>query len=130
MKTVLKIYLGIIAFFGDRKVLELRSLGMHKQGGKEFNLKEYFLDSEGQLYSRNGGTWELNPRKGYDILKCSNNTYSKGDLINTLRTIGGNKVTVRRKDLNFNSLKTETVVMLIQNADSHRKFSVMESLYV
>lgn len=62
------------------------------------NLKEYFIDEDGDLYSRNTNTYITN--YGKQLEKLSNNcSNSKGDLINSLRTIKGGKVTVRRSVL-------------------------------
>jgi hypothetical protein len=65
---------------------------------KNVNLKEYFIDQDGDLYSRNTATYFT--KYGKELEKLSNNCKnSKGDYINSLRTIQGSKVTVRRSVL-------------------------------
>lgn len=129
MKTLFKLYFKVRALIQGKEVLELKSLGWWKQGGKVYNLREYYVDPKGQLYSRNGATWELNHRKGKDILICSNGTVNKSRLINTLRTIGGKKVTVSRKNIHFNLLNDNHVITLVSKTDS-RKLKVWDSRYV
>lgn len=62
------------------------------------DLKEYFIDEEGDLYSRNMKTYFTN--HGMKLERLSNKcTNFKGDYINSLRTIKGEKITVRRSVL-------------------------------
>ena len=99
--AVLKDYLE------NRNVLELSPLAYFEHSGKLYNLSEYFVDKKGQLYSRNRSTWEIDPRKDKDILVCSNlSTTKSGEIINTLRTPSGTKVTINRKEIKFRSWNT------------------------
>ena len=93
------------------------------------NLKQYFVDQANNLYSCNLESWELNPPKGRDILKCSDKTVnSQGEIINTMRDIYGVKVTVSRPKLNFKSLKSlngSKTVEVLPKSDRH--FTVITS---
>lgn len=129
MKTVLKVYFKLLAFIKNKEVLELKSLGFWRQGGRLYNLSEYFIDPQGQLYSKNSYTWELNHTRGKDILICSNGTMNNGSIINTLRTTTGRKVTVPRKNIHFNLLNDNHVITLVSKTDS-RKLKVWDARYV
>lgn len=101
--------------------LTLSNLGWYWQGAYTYNLSEYYVDKSGQLYSFNSHTWERNKSKDKDILICSNNTTNKnGDIINTLRTTSGIKVTVKRKDLKFDEFKM-TVLEVRNTTPRHLK---------
>jgi len=87
--------------------LELAPIGEYTMPNlqKTVDLSRYFVDQNGNLYSSNPKTWEINSRKGKDILVCSNTALdSAGNIVNSLRGLDGKKVTLRRRDINFNSL--------------------------
>lgn len=66
--------------------------------GLKANTKEYFIDADGDLYTRNMRTYFTN--YGMKLEKLSNNCMNKkGDRINSLRTTKGEKITVRRSIL-------------------------------
>ncbi len=85
--------------------LVLTPLGDFTQNGKTYDLNAYFIDRNRKLYSRNLDTWEINHKKGKDILICSDgSTDNSGHIINSLRTEIGDKVTIRRSNMNFFAL--------------------------
>lgn len=87
--------------------LHLASLGRHYRPTKNdvVDLRQYFLDKNGNLYSFNLDSWEIKPSDNRHILKCSDDTHDKqGNIINTLRGMSQAKVTVRRKDYDFKTL--------------------------
>lgn len=103
--------------------LEISSLGTYSQGGKKHNLSEYYVDREGQLYSRNTDTWELDSRSGRDLLICSNKNVNKlGSVVNSLRTTSRKKVTVRRESLKFNRFNV-TKLNVTKTGDRHFKIN-------
>lgn len=84
------------------KIVPLRMYRLTKYdcplSGYTAQLKEYFIDEEGNLYSRNIRTYVTG--YGKTLEKLSNNcTSGRGDYINSLRDLQGNKVTVRRSVL-------------------------------
>jgi len=96
--------LGAIIMIGDdaTKKLRLVSLGEYNNS----DLSRYFIDRDGNLYSRNGLSWEINPVKDRDLLKLSNNSTDKsGNIVNSFRDTKGNKVTVPRNRFNYYVLK-------------------------
>lgn len=99
--------------------LELVSLGeCYFHNGKLYNLRDYFVDRNHNLYSRNGSSWEIKPNKGKDILICSDSAFSRsGVMVNSLRTIRGDKVTIARNRLDFNKLSilNNTVKLRVTN---------------
>ena len=87
--------------------LHLVSLGSYFRPTKNdlVDLKQYFLDSENNLYSANLDTWEVDPRKGKHILKCADTSFNnQNEMVNSLRGMNGVKVTIKRKDYKFNDL--------------------------
>jgi len=88
--------------------LELVPIGMYNlpSTGESQNLFDYYLDKNGNLYSINPDTWEINHKERRDILICSNHaTDNSGNIVNSLRSRSGRKVTIKRMNLNFNQLK-------------------------
>jgi hypothetical protein len=87
----------------DRMILT--PVGTYSTRYNEFDLRQYFVDKAGNLYSANLDTWELNHRKNRDLLKCSDSSINNSKLIvNSLRDIKGKKATIPRINLNFSSL--------------------------
>jgi len=87
----------------DRMILA--PIGIYRTKYNDFDLRQYFVDSSGGLYSANLDTWELNHRKNQDLLKCSDSALNNEKLIvNSLRDIKGKKATIPRMNLNFSSL--------------------------
>lgn len=114
----------LITFWRSLGTLELSSLGYVEHKGTIYDLQDYFLDREGQLYSRNRNTWEIDPRKDKDILICSNMSETKsGIVVNTLRTKIGEKVTIPRKEMEF---KTWSVVKLKVKPVGKRHLKVLK----
>ena len=63
-------------------------------------LYNYLITDTGMLLSINTATWELDSKKGKDILICSNGSINKQGLVhNSLRNIRGKKITVNRCDI-------------------------------
>jgi len=96
--------LGVITTMLDdpTKKLRLVSLGVYKGS----DLSRYFIDQNGDLYSRNKDSWEINPVKHQDLLKLSNNSTDKsGQIVNSFRDVKGNKITIRRNNFNYYTLR-------------------------
>ncbi len=89
-----------------RQLLKVRPIGEYTTArGTTFDLSEYCVDSNNNLYSFNPKTWELNPQKGMDTLRCSDKSLdNQGHIVNSLRDTKGNKVTIRRDYIRFNML--------------------------
>lgn len=120
---------GIIITESKRKdmVLTLAPIGIyHTKAGNVFDLREYFVDKNNNLYSANLDTWEINHRKNRDILKCSDKSFNQnGDLVNSLRDSRGYKATIARKNLNFQKLSFNNgVVSVIMEETTPRHFKV------
>ena len=89
--------------------LELAPLGIYTlpKSKEQVDLSHYYLDNKGNLYSINRDTWEINHQEKRDILICSNDSLDKSNfVVNSLRATNRKKVTIRRKDLNFKTLKS------------------------
>lgn len=97
--------------------------------GDVLDLRQYFVDKDNNLYSCNVDTWEINPTKGKDILRCSDKTLNaQGEIINTLRSTDHVKVTIRRPQLPFTSLEKingSKKIAVIPRTDRH--FTVIET---
>lgn len=108
-------------------MLTLASIGDYYMPLKEklVNLGQYFIDKEGNLYSTNPLTWEVNPKDKRDILVCSDKAGdAEGNIINSLKAPNGQKVTIRRNSLNFNTLAQENgtiTATVIKTTDRHLK---------
>ena len=78
----------------DVRIVQLFSLGVFKspKTGRTYDLSEYLIDSEGDLYSKNSGTYVT--KYGRRLEKLSNNL-----AMNSLRDKRGIKVTIRREVL-------------------------------
>lgn len=109
------------------KTLELRSVGIYNSPTKSFNLEVYYVDRCNNLYSRNPSTWELSKRKGYDILKCSNSsTNSAGYIKNSIYSkLNGNKVTLLRKNITFDTRTTPIETYVIEPKLKGRKMTLL-----
>lgn len=87
--------------------LKLATLGPYYRPLKNdfVNLKQYFIDKNNNLYSMNLDTWELDRKKGKDILKCSNDCLSRDglEIVNSLRAMNRKKVTIRRSSFDFHT---------------------------
>lgn len=83
----------------------LAPIGTYSTPYNNFDLRQYFVDEIGNLYSANLDTWELNVKKKHDLLKCSNFSKTKsGEVVNSLRDIRGKKATIARTRLSFRAL--------------------------
>jgi len=110
----------------DGRRLKLRSLGMFKKGNKIYNLNCYYLDKHNNLYSRNSSSWEIDPKRGYDILKCSNGSRDgSGRIVNSLRTGLGTKVTIPRNYLEYGHLETPVLRFKVKEVAGGRKFNIL-----
>lgn len=99
--------LGVIGMFQSNKnKLTLVNLGKNfYRNGVWYDLSDYYVDRKGNLYSRNAGTWEVDPKKDKDILICSNNSTDKcGNIVNSLRSSKGRKVTIKRSQISYTKL--------------------------
>lgn len=97
---------GIVDETGFYKLQKIRlfSLGKNvfkmKHRGIEIglDLREYFLDLEGNLYSINDDTWCT--KYGVNLLQCSDDaTNNSGSVVNSLRDVFGVKFTPTRHRL-------------------------------
>jgi len=82
--------------------LQLFMLGKYEMPstGKVLDLGEYFIDSEGSIYSRNNDTYFT--KNGKHLEKLSDSSFnSSGNIINTFRATDGTKVTIKRQTLVF-----------------------------
>ena len=96
--------------------LRLKSLGNFTQNGRTHELGQYFIDTKGQLYSRNLDTWEVNHRQNKDLLICSNgSTNNSGEIINSLRSAVGTKVTIMRSNISWYKLNTPEIELEVEN---------------
>ena len=83
----------------------LAPIGNYSTKYNDFDLRQYFVDEIGNLYSANLDTWELNIKKKHDLLKCSDFSKTRaGEVVNSLRDIRGKKATIARTRLNFRAL--------------------------
>lgn len=99
----------------DREIINMVSLGLFTHGGKEHDLSSYYVDELGNLYSTNGLSWEINHKDKRDILICSDKARNRqGQIVNSLRSNKGVKVTIRRKDINYWLLKEKNPVYSIK----------------
>lgn len=101
---------------GNLTYLELAPIGYYLTStGRLYDLSYYYVDKDENLYSRNPLTWEVNPVKSRDILKCSDSSVDKqGYIVNSMRSTKGWKVTIRRKNLKFEYLKSKNGSIMIQ----------------
>ncbi len=90
----------------EKNKMKLAPIGVYNTAtGKTFDLRDYYVDYKGTLYSINYGTWEIDPKNRRDVLICSDNSVDKsGHVVNSLRDTKGNKVTIRRSNLSFKKL--------------------------
>jgi len=104
----------------DKMVLKLAPIGTYNtKAGNSFDLREYFVDTNGNLYSANLDTWEVNHKHGRDILRCSDASMNRNrDIVNSLRDAKGYKATIARKKLNFFELvkKNGHVAVVVTNS--------------
>ena len=117
-----KLWFKVRAFLNGEKTLVLKRIGNWKQGNRTYNLRDYFIDQDGNLYSNNWLSWEITHL--HQLLKCSDNTVNKsGKVHNTLRTVEGIKVTVVREKLirEFNNMEQEIVVVVNPVTSRHFK---------
>ncbi|MAD98960.1 MAG: hypothetical protein Unbinned200contig1002_30 [Prokaryotic dsDNA virus sp.] len=99
LATLIVGILIVLNYIKNKGKLELMSLGWVQTPSGMRNLQHYYLDKKGDLYSTNPLTWENRPKRG-NFLKCSDNAVDKqGNIVNSLRTTMGTKVTLRRKDI-------------------------------
>lgn len=126
---VLELFNRAKYLFSHEKILRLKPINVHYQGSKGFDLHSYYIDENNKLYSRNPKTWEINPRKGHDILLCSDKSFNQnGDMHNTMRTTRtGRKVTVTRKSIRFNMVRNPVEVFVVKQA-TDRKFTIVAAL--
>ena len=108
--------------------LIVKSLGLYNHCGKDYNLNYYFIDRLGNLYSANPLTWETAPKRG-NLLKCSDMsmTVNGEHIVNSLRTVLGTKVTIRRSSIDFNKLQTPVVILDVDVKKDGRHFNVKNS---
>lgn len=130
MKTIKEMNLSrlINSIMGTKqnpvKIVPLRLYRLNKytlpELGVDVYLKEYFIDEEGSLYSRNTNTYFT--KYGKLLTKLSDNTMLHGKIINTLRDISGKKVTIQRNRLinmmNMGKLEEVTLQQLTNENDS------------
>lgn len=97
---------GFVDSTGFYKMQKIRlySLGQNifkmKHNGREIglDLREYFLDEYGNLYSINDEAWATG--YGVQLLQCSDSSYNtSGAIVNSLRDVHGIKYTPRRNVL-------------------------------
>lgn len=122
----------VVGTLKTKNVITVVPIGSYTTSrGSEFNLSEYCVDKDNQLYSVNAYTWELDRKKGKDILKCSNmSTDNSGYIVNSLRDTNGNKVTIRRDCISFDLLsKTRPTLKLIVSKTTDRHLKLVKSVY-
>lgn len=122
----------VLGTIESKEVLTIVPIGSYiTSRGNEFDLSEYCVDKNNQLYSVNSYTWELDRKKGKDILKCSNmSTDNSGYIVNSLRDTNGNKVTIRRDDISFDLLsKKRPKLKLIVKKTTDRHLKLVKSVY-
>lgn len=83
-------------------------------------LYNYLITDTGMLLSINTATWELDSKRGKDMLICSNGSINKqGWVHNSLRTTRGKKITVNRCDISADQKWFDLEVEL--NGERHFK---------
>lgn len=110
------------------RALKLAPVGVYlSPSGILARLNDYAVDIEGNLYSKNGGSWEINHLKGRDLLRCSDDSFtSSGMLVNSLRSTNGRKVTIPRHKLKYDKLSTLNGVISIKvKATTDRHFKII-----
>lgn len=117
----------------DSFVLELAPVGEIYMPNKRKSvmLDRYMVDSNLNLYSVNPDTWEVNPKDNRDMLLCSNKAFDRsGFIVNSIYDKNGQKVTLRRKDLNFKRLaNVNGTVTLVANYSTPRHIKIVTTVY-
>lgn len=97
--------------------VKLYRLGLYTiPSGYTADLKEYFIDEDGSLYSRNNSTYFTD--YGSILTKLSDSSKSKsGEIVNSFRDLRGVKVTIMRRnlinDMRMGNLEEVTMQQLI-----------------
>lgn len=138
--ALMYIAIGIIAFlwlvkkrdnivneFRNGEELHVRAIGNFRSpSNRVYVLSMYYVDRDNNLYSRNRSTWELSPRRGHDILKCSNGARDgSGRITNSIYTSGGAKVTIPRNAIEFNKLHTPIEKFIVKPMVKGRKLTLL-----
>ncbi len=100
----------------DEFILQLAPIGQRFMPhlNKSVDLTNYLVDIKGNLYSMHPDTWEVNGKDNRDILICSNSSTDKqGVVVNSLRAMDKQKVTIRRNDLKFKTLASENGIVTV-----------------
>ena len=117
----------------DSFILELAPVGTLQMPykGKVVNLSNYLVDARMNLYSVNPDTWEIKPQKDRDILLCSSKSLDKsGYVVNSIYDVNRQKVTVRRKDLDFKSLANKNgTVTLVAKKSTPRHIKIVYKVH-
>lgn len=128
ISVVLFVLIAVVIVYSveQNNQLVLAPVGTYKTQHKEYDLREYFVDKKGNLYSANLDTWEINHTKGRDLLKCSDKSFNKsGHLVNSLRDTRGIKATVARHKFNYRELKESNgFVVLDCDKTTNRHFKI------
>jgi len=88
----------------EKNRMILAPIGTYRTIYNDYDLRQYFVDRLGNLYSANLDTWEINKKKNRHILKCSDSSVSNGKIVNSLRDVHGKKATIPRVNLVFGIL--------------------------
>lgn len=109
----------------ETKMLTLKQIGVYKAPSGSRNLRDYYVDDKGSLYSRNMDSYELGRREGYGILKCSDDSVIKGDIVNSLRDTMGTKVTIRRKNILWSKVLGEITTFRVKTSENDRRYQII-----
>ncbi len=121
---------AVIWLFDQDHRLKLVPLGLYvSPTGIHYDLREYFIDKKGNLYSGNLDTWEINYKKKRDLLICSNDSANhRGEIVNSMRDQRRKKATVPRIVFNYARLLKKNGFILVDGDKSTERHIVINSV--
>mgnify|MGYP003650045422 CR=1 FL=1 len=122
--------IAVIWLFDQDSRLKLVPIGHFvSPTGINYDLREYFIDKKGNLYSGNLDTWEINYKKKRDLLICSNGSANhRGEIVNSMRDQQRKKATVPRLVFNYARLLQKNGCILVDGDKSTERHIVINSV--
>lgn len=107
------------------ELIELKSVGKYTNTLGTWDLSDYYVDRMNNLYSRNLGTWEINRRLGQGMMRMSDDSLRGGNIMNSLKTPSGYKISVDRRHIIFNKLGPDSTVYMVEASENGRKYKIL-----